>query len=290
MNTIHNFINENLRRIFQEFLDDTSKLTHLCELKAFHYKFGNIPDYNKKIIQQLYLLRYLPLYILEYFNIYNHIITSSFFEDKDYRVISIGAGCGLDFYGLFWAINENNLSNSNYKYFGIDKYNWFYKDMIQSTDITMLIDDITKYSSFKDEYNICMLPKSIGEFNDYNFSLLKNIFRNSKIQQKKFILVSSGISSTIDFNTRRFNELCNILIDEGYITFDKMNQYYYLLPGFNVKQNYPQEMREFIKTLSQYCINKGSKVCDLSCKSIINKYPIYSSEYIKYNLVKFVKK
>ena len=52
----------------------------LCLLKDVTYLGGNIPDYSSIAVQQLYLLKYFPAYLIEYYDIYRDVLTDKFIK------------------------------------------------------------------------------------------------------------------------------------------------------------------------------------------------------------------
>jgi hypothetical protein len=57
-------------------------------------------------------------YFTEYYEIYNHIINMNFLK-TGFNIISIGCGCGIDFWELRFEKQQLN-SNINIRYTGLD--------------------------------------------------------------------------------------------------------------------------------------------------------------------------
>ena len=55
-----------LNKVYKDFSDYVDNNNGLCHLRNLAYNYGNIPDYNDKNLQQLYLLRYTFSYAFEY--------------------------------------------------------------------------------------------------------------------------------------------------------------------------------------------------------------------------------
>ena len=98
--------------VFKDFLKEINRRECLCSLKEFRYDQMNIPNYEDIFIRQLYLLRYFPAYVVEYYRMYRYLF-NNYQVKPDYRILSIGTGCALDYYGLELALKEQNISSSN---------------------------------------------------------------------------------------------------------------------------------------------------------------------------------
>ena len=91
---------------------------------------GNIPDYSKPEIQQLYLLKYFPAYLIEYYEIFNDILKYKFIA-LPFNVLSVGTGCGIDYWGLEFALRDHGMDSADYVYYtGIDKIPWNYREYL----------------------------------------------------------------------------------------------------------------------------------------------------------------
>jgi hypothetical protein len=67
------------------------------------YEGGCLPDYAEPFVRQYYSLRYFPAYLFEYYCMYCRILKKDL-VDTPLNVLSIGAGHGVDYYGLHFAL------------------------------------------------------------------------------------------------------------------------------------------------------------------------------------------
>lgn len=225
------FAIEKLKEVFFDFLDNLEKKEYLCELKNFGFKGEVLPDYNNKFIQQYYLLKYFPAYLTEYYYFYSEIIRKEFIEDN-YNILSIGCGCGIDFWAMKLAKEKSN-KDLNIKYTGVDIVNWSYFDNY-GYDAKVTNKNILDFDLKENDYNIIIFPKSIGEFNDDDFEKLKDLFRKGSFKSKKLIIILSLRKTRNIRDTRRGFELFTILKNNfGYETENDIEECYY----FNKKKN-----------------------------------------------------
>lgn len=292
------FIELKMREIFEEFKQDIKNMTTLCELKEFKFNSVNVPDYNKDVIQRYYLLRYLPAYLLEYYIIYWNIFNMNFIRNN-LNVLSIGAGCGIDFWGLRFAANYTQRE-INLKYTGLDIVDWLYWDNMGCETCWYLNDDIRKMKVLcSEEYNIIIFPKSIGELDSDTFINLKNVFANTNFTQDKIIVASSIRKSRLAFDMDRFKEILNIFETcHNFDCLDSKELYFYyekdrfgnypklehIFGGFT----YPEDIRDFMINLNKNCktyINNGFKSCKFDCTDI-NRYPITRASQIEFQIMR----
>jgi hypothetical protein len=117
---MNQFIENMLCNVFDQFVINLEYFDNYCHLRELRFDI-NIPPYEELTIQQLYLLRYLPAYLIEYYEIFCNILRNNFI-DYPLNILSIGTGCGLDYFGLEYALRINNTSCSNCViYTGIDR-------------------------------------------------------------------------------------------------------------------------------------------------------------------------
>jgi hypothetical protein len=93
-----------------------------CDLKDIDFSGGHSPDYEKRAIQNLYILRYYGAYLCEYRWIYRKIL--DYLEGRIVNALSVGCGCGVDLAGLYFAAQDNNFDIGKIAYIGCDINDW----------------------------------------------------------------------------------------------------------------------------------------------------------------------
>lgn len=287
------FMKDKMNDIFEDFEFEVGRLGSCCILKDLRYNNGNIPDYSVPIIQQLYLLRYFPAYFIEYYDIYKDLISKNFIEE--YKVLSIGAGCGVDYYGLYFALKEKDISNiDGICYTGIDLIEWSYRDTMGNNEVEFINEDITQWDDIGwNGYNVIIFPKSIGEFTDKDFNQLLGIFQNSDFIEDKIVLVSSVREQNDSVDTNRMKQIINVF--EGthkYHCLDKKTEYTYYKENVGLAKyfknfNYPDEILAYITSIIDKCKvyeENWFESCEQNCATLLNKYPILKTGHIKYQI------
>lgn len=293
INLLSDFFDKSLNRIFKDFKKNLSKIENLCDLKGLRFNSGHIPDYSIEIVQQLYLLRYAYAYITEYKYIFDRLFKLNFIEPKDAKVYSFGAGCGLEFYGLYFSLVEQGLKIKDTGFYqGIDLINWSYSDLLKLTP-DIIINDVEFLDKIDPSYNIYMFPKSIGEFSVGEFDHVKDLLTNSISTQKKIVLISSFRESTPK-DYIRFKQICKILDNKGYNSLDDRKEYWGFKKGTAVySQNFthfPDEIKNFITDLLNYCKLEKKQSCNSECSEVLNRCnPILTLAYVSYNVLRFEK-
>lgn len=288
------FIREKMDNIFNDFKSELNNLDNYCILKDVRFNRNNVPDYTNPIIQQLYLLRYFPAYLAEYYIIYKELLIQKH-VGKPFNVLSIGAGCGLDYYGLNLALKDFNINLSDSVYYtGVDLVEWKYRDDLGNTDCWFFEDNIANWDELEqDDYNIIIFPKSIGEFDNYSFQQIENIFSNTMFKSDSLCIISSLRESRSFIDGERLSRLIDILETEhSYISLDPKEKckvftekkgLISVIPGFK----YPDHILEFITSLSTKCgtFIDWSENCQRDC-TYLNKYPILTTGHIKYQSIR----
>jgi len=292
------FIVNMMERIFIDFYDEVGEMDSLCCLKGFRYDGNNLPEYSDENIRRLYLLRYLPAYLVEYFLIYKKILKSNHIK-KAFNIISIGSGCGLDYYGAHFAVKFFGLDKKHIRYTGLDAIDWEYKKKLRNNKIYFVNEDINEWEELdEDGYNIIIFSKSIGEFDIKTFSNIKNIFKFTSFSEDRICLVCSLREQRKSFDIDRFEEITKIMKDEhAFKTEDDPRIFYYYkdrqwLGHLCGDFNYPDHIKDFITSLSQKCPNfkkNGNKSCEPDCSDILDRYPILTDSYINYQFVRLTR-
>lgn len=292
------FIKRKMYEILKNFKQNLKKEQKYCQLKTFRFDGENIPDYNELIIQEYYLLRYLPAYTTEYYLIYSELLEKNFLNNIN--VISLGAGCGMDSWGLNFAIQDISYELP-VAYMGLDKVKWEYRDNLNIDNYNFLTQDLTAIDKFMGKnYNVIMFPKSIGEFDSCTFDNLKNIFINTEFISDKLVLISSVRKKRDIIDIDRLETIADILEkSQRYKCLDNKRVYtyypknnmdeYYKLEDICDKYIYPKDIENFLINLNQNCegyIENGYNQCDDDCE-IMNHYPIKRCSQIEYQILRF---
>ncbi|WFD09777.1 hypothetical protein [Tepidibacter hydrothermalis] len=291
---MRDFLKNSMEQIYNDFIEELDNMDCCCELKNLRFDSANIPNYSNRIIQQLYLLRYFPAYLFEYFDVYSDLIKKHSLED--YNVLSIGSGCGIDYYGLHFALDRNNESIC---YTGVDKINWSYRFDLENDEYYFINEDISNWDKLDwDGYNILIFPKSIGEFTEKDFKKLLDMLRRSKFKHEDIYIISSIRELNDDIDTRRLVKIINVLEKKHkYKCLDDKTTYTHYIENVGIRKFfddfiYPDEILSEILQILNHC-NKykenGYNSCEHDCESLLNKWPILKTGHIKYQIKKLSK-
>ena len=150
----------------------------------------------------------------------------------------------------------------------------------------------------KDNYNIIIFPKSIGEINGNEFQKLLDIFEKSPFKCGKMIIASSVREQSDDIDVHRLSNIIDILIEEhGFNCLDKKTTYTHFTEDVGLRRHfpdfvYPQQIIEFISNLLEQCEGyrlNAQKSCEGECESILNRWPILRTGHVKYQIKRLEK-
>ena len=295
---MRNFIIKKIRTIYDDFIRSIKDAGQLCDLKSFTYEGDNVPDYKLPIIQQYYLLRYLPAYFAEYYCIYDQMLDYGFLEEN-LNVLSVGSGCGIDYWSLYFAIKKYSKDpHTHIRYTGVDIVKWLYADSFEINSHWILCQDITLWDKLdEDGYNVVIFPKSIGEFSTNTFNKIKDIFESTPFACDKLCLICSLREKSIKPDCNRFASIAQIMIDNhGYSCLDNLNEYCEQKEdtGINKVSNcnwfkYPDEVLVSmidVNTLCPIFIKNNNESCEDDCDRI-NRSPILRTGHMKWQTLRF---
>lgn len=283
---MNNFIINNLENIYSDFKSHLSKLNNYCHLRDLRFNY-NTPNYDNLSIQQLYLLRYFPAFFLEYYEIYNKLLARDFIEFP-FNILSIGTGCGIDYFALEYALRtKQNSCSTHVIYTGIDKIDWQYKNYLNNNHCKFIQIDVNELHSLGyNDYNIIFFPKSISEFESAAFGNILKLFQDTNFCEDKIALICSFRKENIDHQNDRFNRIIEIFRknhnydNDNYIDIFRYNKRTALRTIFGF--SYPKEIIDYIRILGNSC--KDYNASCLDCSEIIGRHPIVTTDFIIYSI------
>jgi hypothetical protein len=290
---MHQFIEDKMETVFNDFREDLDRIGNFCQLKTFRFDMNNTPDYNNPIMQRLYLLRFLPAYLVEYYFMYNQMLNSNFIN-KTLNIISIGCGCGVDAWGGKFALDKYG-HDLGMRYTGLDIVDWEYSDNVGLNEYYFLHTDINELTELDEEYyNVIVFPKSIGEISNATFNCLIRVLSNTNFKDDRVVLLSSVRKSRDFVDVNRLATITDTFEQvHGYKCLDDRRQYYfddnerYLYEIYN-NFIYPEDIKIFIKDLHTHCqgfINNGFESHEADC-SDMSRWPILKTSQIKYQVLR----
>lgn len=291
-------IENKLQKIFQDFQNELENHQTLCNLKDISFKNNNIPDYSNKLLQQLYLLRYYPAYFVEYFEIFQKIIKSSWL-DFPFNIVSIGCGCCIDYTALCFAVKKQypdyNKDDRLFTYKGFDRIEWYNCDLnTQNFIASREIRDIAHITQLNEDVNILFFPKSIGELNLNQLNSFKETLNNTNFKTNRIIVINSMRESKVNIDSDNMKPILDKLRDLGFnqnSDNDDADWFAFTNNGFQGLNNifyfsYPSNIQNFIENaLINNCneFRNNGKSCDFCEKNLLRK-PILTVNHIAYNI------
>lgn len=287
------FINNKMNEIFGDFIKKIEQLNYFCELKDLRFDGEKIPNYNNIIIQQCYLLRYLPAYFMEYYMVYKIMIDEKLIDDN-LKVVSMGSGCDIDYWGLYYAVREK-FDNIDISYVGADKINWKYIEKLPNTRYKHKIKNIEMFRGFGDNVNVIVFPKSIGEFDGKCWEHINKMIIKTNFRPTSLVIISFNRKTRQNLDGKRFEEIVQTLIsNHNYKTDYSINKHYNCGAG-SIKSdypyfNYPDEIKEYITELSRKCPEyvKNGESCEQRCNAL-DRWPILNFKYTDFQIVQLYK-
>ncbi len=296
---MRDLIESKIRTIYSDFVAIAEDRDCFCDLKCFTYKNGVAPNYADIFIQQLYHLRYLPAYVAEYFLMYKHFLRSNFLDGK-LNVLSLGCGCGVDYWGLHFALKHMGLDATKVvAYYGIDLYDWNYRDKLGNENVHFTKKDLTQIDTIiASKCNILTFPKSLGELDDAGFQRLCDALSKIEFVEGKICILCSVMTESWSRNrdVQRLKQLAEVFERLGYRTNDPKDRY--LLPdqakGTGLQKIvpgcvYPDDIKDIMITLNKYCPKflRNSKPCKNDCETTLPRWPILTIDYLKFAMLRF---
>jgi hypothetical protein len=282
-----------LLNIYENFLEEQD---YWCEIvnsqfSNSQYKQYDNKHYTQRYIEQYYLLKYAPLYFEEYYEIYYEFLKH--YKKEDIRILSIGVGAGLDFWGFTDVIVHLNKS-IDVDYIGIDLVDWKYR----FKDIRFLqksLDDLS-YEDFNNftrgTANVIIFPKSIIEMDISTIKKLANFLINTLsnkyyVNRDIWFIISYIKKGSKISGIDKFKIIYDIFIENNYQlvhgNIDKHNESidkeHKIIYPFDYKNSW-------MKNIQTYCYSKCNQIQIKKC-SLVGQYPMLYKKHIAYGIYNF---
>lgn len=285
-----------VRRFLQEVRDDfrrhLDQSEDLCHLRNLSFAGGAYPDYEAPGIAQLYLLRYFPAYLCEYYHIYSDLIDRVFLQGP-MNVVSIGAGCGVDYYALEHVLTDNHLWPRGLgSYIAVDRVNWPYRIPVAHQGYRYIVADITELAFLpRQEINVIMFAKSLGELNEHRFRTLLGSIYQSEFTENRIVLMASIRSAYAAKDTFMLERLAEALRSAHGFACDEEPYTYRTAPvmqgfsAFSPDFYFPDDLKAELITLTANCRARGRDEACYGCDESLNRYPVLRTDYIAYQIL-----
>ncbi|MDR3292126.1 MAG: hypothetical protein LBT10_08280 [Methanobrevibacter sp.] len=280
-----------IRKVYDDFYE-YNEFNIPCDLKDFTFK-QNVPNYEKKSVQQFYLLKYMYSYAFEYMTMFKKILNQREFGNN-IRITSFGCGNMIDYWALIRALEENDKKEISINYTGVDSIDWNYKPKARENDtINFKHIDVKKYLN-EEKYldsEIFIFPKSLGEFSGDIEHFCKNFKEKIKDNTNIYVLISY-IKQDESNNKEFYNDLSDKIKDaitENKYDFvdEKVNEgnKRHIEKYFNEK--YPNKIKDYLMHFKSNCkcLYKENEKCKLEYT-----HPQITQKYIQYKIMSFNKK
>ena len=284
-----------LSKVYNDFIREQGTWCKIPESQfsnSQYRKYDN-KQYTESSIEQYYLLRFAPIYLDEYYEIYFEFL--KYYDKQNIKILSIGVGAGLDFWGFADAI-VHFYQTMDIDYLGIDLIDWKYR----LQDIRFLqtsLDDLT-YQDFNNfthgEANVIIFPKSIIEINEESIKkfayFIIDSLKDTSYKAKDIWFIISYIKkgdkvSGID----KFKIIYDIFLENGYIINHGDINKWHESSDKDFKIIYPIDYKNsWMKNIKQYCSSKCNQVQISKC-NLVGQYPMLKKKHIAYGIYQFKK-
>jgi hypothetical protein len=276
-----------LSNIYENFLAEQEYWCNIPESQFSNSQYRKYENkqYSQSYIEQYYLLKYAPLYLEEYYEIYHEFLKH--YKKDNIKVLSVGVGAGLDFWGFAEAIVRLNKT-MNIDYMGIDLIDWKYrlKDIrfLQTSLENLTFEDFSNFTYGK--ANVVIFPKSIIEISNDSITKFANFLIDTNLRDIWFIVsyIKKGNKvSGID----KFKIMHDTFLNNGYKIINGDINEYKDSNDKDFKIMYPLDYRDgWMKDIKEHCYSKCNQ-SQISRCNLVDQYPMLYKKHISYGIYHF---
>ena len=284
-----------LENIYNDFKSEQDYWCNIPESQFSNSKYRKYENkqYSKKYIEQYYLLKYAPLYFEEYYEIYYKFL--NLYNKHDIKILSIGVGAGLDFWGFTEAVVHLD-KDINIDYMGIDLVDWYYRfdniRFLQKSLENLTYDDFNNFTY--GQANVIVFPKSIIEIDEKSIEKFANFLIKS-LQNKLFD--SANIWFLISYIKKgdkisgldKFKIIYNTFLENDYkLSYGDINKVEYSMDK-DFKILYPIDYKNtWMEDIKNHCNSKCNQSQINRC-NLVDQYPMLYKKHIAYGIYNFTR-
>lgn len=287
------FIDCELLNIYMDFRESISNCENLCDLKEWMFA-EQVINYKELKRQQLYLLRYMPAYLIEYYWLYKKWL-NELPDQLPIKLLSVGCGWMIDYFSLVFAIRDTQQKRSA-RYSGLDCVTWN-RIPAKYPEVDRFIIRTSIESFVPDQnftFNAVSFPRSFEEMDlESLLKFVENLFKaNRQDRLVSVILMASTylshkkIHEKINGIEATMNEIGFDLVSESQMWMPHLNENLdHLVPGFN----YSLEIKAFLNALHQRCPMRmlHRSTSETQCKQKLNRKPKSLNADVYYEIMIF---
>lgn len=281
------FLSDFLRRVYADF-----ERSEWCDTNSFQFNSGTYP---LAVNQQRYLLKYFAAYFCEYYFAYTDLFGRvALPRARPLNVLSVGCGCGTDFYALQRLIADQD-SDLRVSYTGVDVVHWGYQpntagfQFIQ-TSLADLPDPIVH------DIDVVVFPKSLTELPTSDLARFGNQLATHNGSERLYFLNSYITENSVDPQSIKgignFAAVDTALRNGKRASVDDIHRYFHHTKhDSGLRANFPffvfpDDVIASVQSLKSRCPNRhpAHSACS-ACN--IDFWPILNSRYIAFNILEY---
>lgn len=216
MCSVNTFINQNAIE-----LDRLKNIENFAETCAsLRFDSGNFPNYNNKLLQCVYNIRYSMAYAYEYKQLYTTMLQRANLEEK-LEVVSFGCGSFID----LWSLQQVIPKGCRIIYHGVDLVDWerkftherYNEVTFDQTSAACYMEGGTELAA--DAY---IFPKSISELNEVEMQRICQIIRQKGVKKDKvhFLFSMRENNGSLERDLSKTRMLYDTMLAIGLLTND----------------------------------------------------------------------
>ncbi|QMD24103.1 hypothetical protein HVZ46_05945 [Citrobacter freundii] len=252
----------------------------LCDYS--HFSPDN-ENYDDKIYQKIYALKYIPAYYFEYCVLAWELSERLMKNDiKNINISSFGCGLHPDYFALL-----HNLKNVKFDYHGYDTCQWTTRELLPPSNDNLYLHTVSASAITQDSINktdVFIFPKSLGDIAE-NIDIKDFSARISNSKKNRVFFLNSFITVDHKLNnhhTEIFSLFHKEMLKKGFVTSDSNERTYYRgdhiyqgLKGIDYSFDYPQNI-QLCEDVEKY---------DCKCRVVHN--PVLTNSYMNYQILEY---
>jgi hypothetical protein len=237
----------------------------------------------------------MPAYLAEYRLIYEQLVLKMGFRPQRLNVLSLGSGCGLDYWGLHFAMNSaRKAKRVPFRYTGVDVVDWSYAEVLGEDEVYYLQEDVREQNRLDERgYNVIIFPKSISEFDEDTFEHIRGAFGRTRFEQDSVVLISSLREKSTRADSKRLAELAETMCEShGFECLDSTDKYYGWKENIGIRSVcaefvYPNDVQPVAGNVLSLCrtYQANGRQCESDCDRLRRK-PILLTTYMKWQILR----
>lgn len=277
--------------VVSNFFDAIKSRNDLCKISQTEH---TLEFYKKHAYQELYALRFIPAYYFEYCVLADKLYCRVKRDYKHLNIASFGCGLSPDYYAL-----RDNLREIEFNYSGFDAVQWSSQKHMPKAggDHQFIFRSAQNITSQElHDMDVFVFPKSIGDIRNSGDNVIETLAQKiASTPKNRIFFLNSYVTHSFNkpIDIKNFSAVHSALTKAGFNCDDDHSMTFFKHDGItkDKKIGLRKIDYEFVYPPNKdVTCGKFDSTDEICAECIVPKSPIFTNQFMSYQILEYVKK